>query len=80
LIALLVVTAAPIVIAAQRPPPRWSRASRGFNTSMRVTALQTLLEERFMLKIRDMTQDADNPMNDVLTLVVDRSDGTLGRR
>jgi uncharacterized protein (TIGR03435 family) len=40
--------------------------------------LQALLEERFALKIRDMTQAANNPMNDVLALVVDRSDGTLG--
>jgi uncharacterized protein (TIGR03435 family) len=38
--------------------------------------LRTLLEERFGLKLRDQT--ADLPMNDVLALVVDRSDGTLG--
>jgi uncharacterized protein (TIGR03435 family) len=38
--------------------------------------LQTLLDERFALKIRDVTQDI--PMDDVLALVVDRSDGTLG--
>ena len=35
--------------------------------------LQTLLEERFALKIRNETETAD-----VLALVVDRSDGTLG--
>jgi len=40
--------------------------------------LQTLLEERFVLKIRSLTQTADIPMDDVLALVVDRSDGTLG--
>jgi uncharacterized protein (TIGR03435 family) len=40
--------------------------------------LRTLLEERFALKIRNLTQDADAPMNDGLALVVDRSDGTLG--
>jgi uncharacterized protein (TIGR03435 family) len=40
--------------------------------------LQTLLEERFALKIRNSTQTEDTPMNDVLALVVDRSDGTLG--
>ena len=38
--------------------------------------LQTLLEERFALKIRNVTEDI--PMDDVLALVVDRSDGTLG--
>lgn len=38
--------------------------------------LQTLLEERFALKIRDVT--ADIPVDDVLALVVERSDGTLG--
>jgi uncharacterized protein (TIGR03435 family) len=38
--------------------------------------LQTLLEERFALKIRNVT--ADIPMDDVLALVVDRSDGSLG--
>ena len=38
--------------------------------------LRTLLDERFALKLRDQT--ADLPMNDVLALVVDRSDGTLG--
>lgn len=37
--------------------------------------LQTLLEERFALKIRHVT---DSGMGDVLALVVDRSDGTLG--
>ncbi len=40
--------------------------------------LQTLLEERFALKIRNLTQTQDIPMDDVLALVVDRSDGTLG--
>ena len=35
--------------------------------------LQTLLEERFALKIRNETE-----IGDVLTLVVDKSDGTLG--
>ena len=40
--------------------------------------LQTLLAERFALKISDVTQTADTPMGDVLALVVDRSDGTLG--
>jgi uncharacterized protein (TIGR03435 family) len=35
--------------------------------------LQSLLEERFALKIRSETDSAD-----ILTLVVDRSDGTLG--
>jgi uncharacterized protein (TIGR03435 family) len=40
--------------------------------------LQTLLEERFALKIRNLTSDADAPMNDVLALVADRSDGALG--
>jgi len=39
--------------------------------------LRTLLEERFALKIRDQT-GADAPVYDVLGLVVDRSDGTLG--
>lgn len=36
--------------------------------------LQSLLSQRFALK----TRDADEAGNDVLTLVVDRSDGTLG--
>jgi len=40
--------------------------------------LQRLLDERFALKIRNLTQTADSPMYDVLALVVDRSDGTLG--
>ena len=39
--------------------------------------LQTLLEERFALKIRS-PQTADTELNDVLALVVARSDGTLG--
>jgi uncharacterized protein (TIGR03435 family) len=38
--------------------------------------LQTLLEERFALKLRHATEDV--PMGGVLSLVVDRSDGTLG--
>jgi uncharacterized protein (TIGR03435 family) len=40
--------------------------------------LQTLLEERFALKVRNLTESADIPMDDVLALVVARSDGTLG--
>jgi len=40
--------------------------------------LRTLLEDRFALKIRSLGQAADTPMDDVLALVVDRSDGTLG--
>ena len=40
--------------------------------------LQTLLADRFALKIQRPDQAADTPMNDVLALVVDRSDGTLG--
>ena len=40
--------------------------------------LQALLAERFALKIRNSDQTQDAPMNDVLTLVVDRSDGALG--
>ena len=40
--------------------------------------LQTLLEERFALKIRNVSQTADIPMNDVLALTVDRRDWTLG--
>ena len=39
--------------------------------------LQSLLEERFALKVRDAS-DTDAAVVDVLTLVVDRSDGTLG--
>jgi uncharacterized protein (TIGR03435 family) len=38
--------------------------------------LQSLLEDRFALKIRDAT--AEQPMSDILTLVRDKSDGTLG--
>ena len=38
--------------------------------------LQTLLAERFALKLRDATQTGDG--GDVLALVVDRADGTLG--
>jgi uncharacterized protein (TIGR03435 family) len=40
--------------------------------------LQTLLDERFALKIRRPTQTANMPIYDVLALVVDRRDGTLG--
>jgi uncharacterized protein (TIGR03435 family) len=40
--------------------------------------LQTLLEERFALMFRKATETPDRPMGDVLALVVDRSDGTLG--
>jgi uncharacterized protein (TIGR03435 family) len=40
--------------------------------------LRTLLEERFALKLRDLTETADNPTGNVLALVVDRSDGSLG--
>jgi hypothetical protein len=42
--------------------------------------LQTLLEERFALKIRDATQAGDPAgwTGDVLALEVNRSDGTLG--
>ena len=40
--------------------------------------LQTLLEERFALKVRNVTQTADMPMGDVLALEVERSDRTLG--
>ncbi len=39
--------------------------------------LQSLLEERFALKVHDAS-DTDAAVVDVLTLVVDRSDGTLG--
>jgi uncharacterized protein (TIGR03435 family) len=39
--------------------------------------LQTLLAERFALKLQS-PNPGDGPMNDVLALVVDRSDGTLG--
>jgi uncharacterized protein (TIGR03435 family) len=39
--------------------------------------LQSLLEERFALKLRDAS-DTDAALGDVLTLVVDRSDGKLG--
>ena len=40
--------------------------------------LRTLLEERFALKVRSLTETADIPMDDVLALMV--SDGTLGPR
>jgi uncharacterized protein (TIGR03435 family) len=53
-------------------------ASRETTAQQRRLMLQTLLEERFALKFRDVTQSADTPMGDVLALVVDRSDGTLG--
>jgi uncharacterized protein (TIGR03435 family) len=39
--------------------------------------LQSLLEERFALKLHDAS-DTDAARGDVLTLVVDRADGTLG--
>ena len=39
--------------------------------------LQSLLEERFALKLHDAS-DTDAALGDVLTLVVDRSDGKLG--
>jgi uncharacterized protein (TIGR03435 family) len=42
--------------------------------------LQTLLEERFALKIRNLSETAGIPMDDVLALVVDRSDGALGQK
>ena len=42
--------------------------------------LQVLLEERFALKVRNVTQTSDTPTGDVLALVVERSDGTLGPR
>ena len=39
--------------------------------------LQSLLEERFALKLHDAS-DTDAALGDVLTLVIDRSDGKLG--
>ena len=39
--------------------------------------LQSLLEERFALRLHDAS-DTDAAIGDVLTLVVDRADGTLG--
>jgi len=68
-----------------RGGPDWVRTTTFFVegvASERSTAtdlrlmLQTLLEDRFKLKIRDAT--AEQPMGDILTLVVDKSDGTLG--
>ena len=50
-------------------------SERSTATDLRLM-LQTLLEDRFKLKIRDAT--AEQPMGDILTLVVDKSDGTLG--
>lgn len=41
--------------------------------------LQSLLEERFALKLHDAS-DTDAAVGDVLTLVVDKADGTLGPR
>lgn len=41
--------------------------------------LQTLLEERFALKLHDAS-DTDAAVADILTLVVDKPDGTLGPR
>lgn len=68
-----------------RGGPDWARKTTFYVegvASERATAadlrlmLQTLLEDRFALKIRDAT--AEQPMEDILTLVADRSDGTLG--
>lgn len=50
-------------------------AGRATRREMRLM-LQTLLEERFALKIRQTIQIGET--NDILGLVVDRSDGTLG--
>jgi uncharacterized protein (TIGR03435 family) len=50
-------------------------SERATPTDLRLM-LQTLLEDRFALKIRDAT--TEQPMADILTLVVDKSDGTLG--
>jgi len=68
-----------------RGGPDWARTAtfyvegvaseRSTATDMRLM-LQTLLEDRFKLKIRDAT--AEQPMGDILTLVLDKSDGTLG--
>jgi uncharacterized protein (TIGR03435 family) len=68
-----------------RGGPDWVRTTTFYVegvASERATAadlrlmLQTLLEDRFALKIRDAT--AEQPMGDILTLVLDTSDGTLG--
>ena len=48
-------------------------AAAGTTPGQRRLMLQTLLEERFALKIRHVTE-----MHDGLALVVDRKDGTLG--
>jgi uncharacterized protein (TIGR03435 family) len=40
--------------------------------------LQTLLAERFALKVRDATVTTESEMGNVLALTVSRSDGTLG--
>jgi uncharacterized protein (TIGR03435 family) len=40
--------------------------------------LQALLADRFALTLRDSAQAGDSPVYDVLSLVVDRADGTLG--
>jgi uncharacterized protein (TIGR03435 family) len=53
-------------------------ASREATGQQRRLMLQTLLEERFALTFRNVTETPDMPMGDVLALVVDRSDGTLG--
>lgn len=53
-------------VAAAPAPPRQMRLM-----------LQALLAERFALKLQ-IPDPASAPMNDVLALVVDRSDGTLG--
>ena len=39
--------------------------------------LQALLEERFALKVRNVTQAPDTPMGDVLALVVERSNSIM---
>ena len=53
-------------------------ASREATAQQLRLMLQTLLEERFALMFRNVTETPDTPMGDVLALVVDRSDGTLG--
>lgn len=53
-------------------------ASRPATAGQLRVMLQTLLEERFALQIRTEPPNADSPMYDVLALVTDRSDGTLG--
>jgi uncharacterized protein (TIGR03435 family) len=68
-----------------RGGPDWARktafyvegvaSDRATATALRLM-LQTLLEDRFGLKIRDAT--GEQPMSDILTLLLDKSDGTLG--